>query len=216
MPSTVALAPVHHVAAITSAMVVVTCTAGALGTLTAWHRYAVAVDYVAGEPGVGVADYVSADNSAANVGVLWLIAYGVTFLTFLTWSWRARENAERLCALPHRLARGWVIGGWVVPPFPLIVLEDVWRTSQPSVPAATHARDLPRVWLVHCWWYALAACALVSLWLGAARGGAPTVAGFMMIASITTLLAGLQIVAAALVIALIRQITRWQSAPRPV
>jgi hypothetical protein len=215
MPSTVALAPVRHVAAVTSAMVVVTCTAGALGALTAWHRYAVAVEYMAGSPDVGVADYVSADNTAANVEVLWLIAYGVTCMTFLTWSWRARVNAERLCPLPHRLSRGWVIGGWAVPIFPLIVLEDVWRTSRPTVAAAAHVRKLPRAWLVHSWWYALAACALVGLWLSVARRGEPTLDALMTIASTTTLLAGLQLVAAGLVIAVIRQITQWQCTPRP-
>lgn len=214
MPSTVALAPVRHVAAVTSGMVVVTCAAGALGALTAWYRYKVAVDYVAGAPEVGVADYVSADNVAANVGVLWLIGYGVTFLMFLTWSWRARANAERLCPLPHRLSRGWVIGGWVVPPFPLIVLEDVWRTSRPSVPSAGHARELPRGWVVHYWWYASMACALVGVWLAVARRGEPTLDVLMTIASITTLLACLELVAAGLVITMIRQVTLWQSTPR--
>lgn len=211
MPSTVALAPVRHVAAVTSALAVVTCTAGALGALTSWHRYDVAVSYVAGEPDVGVADYVSADNTAANVGVLWLLAYGVTCVTFLTWSWRARANAERLCSVPHRLARGWVIGGWAVPPFPLLVLEDVWRTSRPAVPAAGHARELPRAWLVHYWWYACVACALAGGWLAVARVGEPTLPAFLTIATVTTLLAGLQIVAAALLIVVIRQITEWQS-----
>jgi hypothetical protein len=215
MPSTVALAPVRHVAAVTSAMVVVTCTAGALGALTAWHRYAVAVDYVAGAPEVGVADYVSADNTAANVGVLWLLAYGVTCMTFLTWSWRARANAERLCPLPHRVPRGWVIGGWIAPPLSLIVHEDVWRTSRPTLPAATHARELPRAWLVHYWWYASVAYGLVGLWLAIARRGEPTLDALKTIASITTLLAGLEIAAAGLAIAVIRQITTWQCTPRP-
>jgi uncharacterized protein DUF4328 len=214
MPSTVALAPVRHVAAVTSGMVVVTCVAGALGALTAWYRYKVAVDYVAGSPDVGVADYVSADNTAANVGVLWLIAYGVTCMTFLTWSWRARANAERLCPVPHRLSRGWVVGGWFVPPFPLIVLEDVWRTSRPSV-SGSHVRELPKAWLVHYWWYAAVACALVGLWLAISRRGEPTLDALMTTASITTLLACLELVAAGLVITVIRQITQWQSTPRP-
>jgi hypothetical protein len=210
MPSTVALAPMRQVAAVTSAMVVVTCTAGVLGTWAAWHRYQVAVDYVAGDPDVGVADYVSADNTAANIAVLWLLAYGVTCVTFLTWSWRARYNAELLCPLPHRLARGWVIGGWLVPVFPLIVLEDVWRTSRVRPPAAVHVRELPRAPLVHYWWYASTACALAGLWLAAVQLADPTMDVLLDIASTTTVLATLQIVAAGLVIMVIRQITQWQ------
>lgn len=214
MPSTVAL-PVRQVAVVTSAMVAVTCAAGVLGTWAAWHRYQVAVDYVAGDPGVGVADYVGADNMAANVAVLWLLAYGVTCVTFLTWSWRARCNAERFNALPHRLPRGWVIGGWLVPIFPLIIIEDVWRTSRPSRAEASHSRDLPRVPLVHSWWYAAAACALTGLWLTAAQHAEPTLDALLDIASTTTVLATLQILTAGLVIAVIRQITQWQSQPRP-
>jgi hypothetical protein len=211
MPSTVALAPVRQVALVTNIMVLVTCVAGAFGTGAAWHRYQVAVDYVAGEPGVGVADYVGADNTAANVALLWLLAYAVTCVSFLTWSWRARSNAELLCQLPHRLARGWVVGGWLVPVFPLIVLEDVWRTSRPSPPGATHARELPRAPLVHYWWYAAMACALVGLWLAVVRAGEPKLDVLLNIASVTTVLAVLQLVTAALVIPMVRQITRWQT-----
>lgn len=214
MPSTVALAPVRHVAAVTSAMIAVTCTAGVLGTWAAWHQYEVAVDYVAGEPGVGVADYVGADNTAANVAVVWLLAYAVTCVMFLTWSWRARANAELLCPLPHRLSRGWVIGGWFVPAFPLIVLEDVWRTSRPDVPGVGHARALPRALLVHYWWYAAMACALTGLWLAVTGQRESTHEVLLTVASVTTVLAVLQLVTATLVIAMISQITRWQS-PRP-
>jgi hypothetical protein len=211
MPSTVALAPLRQVAVVTGAMVVVTCTAGVLATWSAWHRYQVAVAYVAGEPDIGVADYVDADNTAANIALLWLLAYAVTAVTFLTWSWRTRHNAERLAPVPHRLGRAWTIGGWVVPVVPLIVLEDVWRTSRPDLPAVEHARELPRAPLVHYWWYAAAACALTGLWLTATRSGAPTLDALLNIASLTTVLAVLQIVAAALVIAVIRQVTLWQS-----
>lgn len=212
-PRTVALVPLREVAVVTRAMVVVTCAAGVLGTWAAWHRYHVAVDYVAGEPGVGLAKYVGADNTSANVAVLWLLAWLTTGVMFLTWSWRARDNAERLSSLPHRLGRGWVIGGWLVPAFPLIVLEDVWRTSRPGVPCTGHARDLPRAWLVRSWWYSALACGLVGLWLAVAQRDEPTIEALLNVASITTIVAMLQIVTAALVTAVIRQITRWQSAP---
>jgi hypothetical protein len=210
-PRTVALSPVRDVALVTRAMIVVTCAAGTLGTWAAWRRYQVATDYVAGKPGVGLAKYVGAANTSANTSVLWLLAYLTTGVTFLTWSWRARDNAERLSTLPHRLSRGWVVGGWFVPAFPLIVLEDVWRTSRPGLPAAGHARELPRAPLVHAWWYAMLASALVSSWLWVAQHSEPTIAELLNIASITTILAMLQIVAAALVTAMIRQITQWQS-----
>jgi hypothetical protein len=211
MPSTAAVAPVRQVAVVTCAMTIVTCMTGALGALAAWQRYDVGVDYVAGVPGVGVADYVGADNTAANIGLLWVLAYLVTAVTFLTWLSRARTNAELRCPLPHRLSRGWVIGCWLVPGFPLLVLEDVWRTSRPCVPTVEHVRDLPKAPLVHGWWYSAMACVLVGLWLGIVRRGEPTLAALLDIAWVTTVLAVLQCVTAGLVITLIRQITRWQS-----
>jgi hypothetical protein len=145
--------------------------------------------------------------------VLWLLAYAVTAVTFLTWSWRTRCNAERLSAVPHRLSRGWTIGGWLVPYFPLIVLEDVWRTSRPDHPSVEHARELPRAPLVHYWWYTAAACGLAGLWLASIGGGTPTLDALLNIASVTTVVATLQIVAAALLLPLIRQVTQWQVPP---
>jgi hypothetical protein len=210
-PRTVALAPVREMAAATRAMVVVTCAAGTLGTWASWHRYQVAVDYVAGEPGVGLAKYVSAYNTNANVGVLWVLAWLTTGVMFLTWSWRARDNAGRLSTLPHRLSRGWVIGGWLVPAFPMVVLEDVWRTSRPGVPCTGHARELPKAWLVRSWWYAALASSLAWVWLSVAQQSEPTIAALLDVASITTVLSILQIVTAALVTAVIRQITQWQT-----
>jgi hypothetical protein len=214
-PRTVALAPVREVAVVTRTMIVVTCAVGMLSTWAAWRRYQVAVAYVAGEPGVGVAKYVGAGNNSANAGVLWLLAWLTTAVAFLTWSWRARDNAERLSRLPHRLSRGWVISGWLVPAFPLIVLEDVWRTSRPGVPCTGHVRELPKSWLVRSWWSVTLANALVGLWLTVVKHGEPTIEALLNVASITTILAMLQIVAAALVTAMIRQITRWQCPPTP-
>jgi hypothetical protein len=211
MPRTAALAPVRRVAVVTCATTILTCVTGVLGTLAAWHRYDVGVDYVAGVPGIGVADYVGADNTAAGVGLLWFLAYAVTVVTFLTWAWRTRGNAERLCPTPHRLGRGWVLGCWFVPGFPLVLLEDVWRTSRPAVPAGRHARELPKAPLVHFWWYSAMACALVGLWLGLVRRGEPTLSVLLEIAWTTTALAVLQCVAAGLVIGVVRRITRWQS-----
>jgi hypothetical protein len=185
-------------------MMAVTCAAGALGTWAEWQRHQVASD-------AGLAAYVSAENVAANIAVLWLLAYLTTGVTFLTWAWRARCNAERLSALSHRLRRGWTIGGWLVPVAPLIVLEDVWRTSRPGLPRVEHARDLPRATLVHYWWFAALACGLAGMLLAVTREGEPTLDALLDIASVTTAVAVLQIVTAALAIPMVRQITRWQT-----
>jgi hypothetical protein len=216
-PRTVALAPIRQTATAASAMVVVTCAAGVLGAGAAWRRHEVSVDYVAGEPGVGVAALVSADNTSANVGVLWVLACAATGVLFLTWTWRARCNAERLSPLPHRLARGWAVGGWLVPvvnlAVPAAVLEDVWRVSRPGpvAPEVRHARELPKARLVGFWWCSVLACVLAAGWLVVVLERTATVALLADIAEVTTVLAALQIVAAALAIRLVRQVTAWQT-----
>jgi hypothetical protein len=215
-PRTVAMAPVRHAATVTSSMMAVTCTAGLLGAWAAWHHHQVAVDYVAGEPGIGVAAYVGADNTSAGTGLLWLLAGAVTAVMFLTWSWRARCNAELLSPLPHRLTRGWTVGSWFVPGLnaylPRAVMEDIWRTSRPDAPGdAGHARELPRAWLVHYWWYAVLASGLAALWLWVSHLVEPTVEELRDVAAVSTVLAVLQLVAAALAIPVIRRVTRWQA-----
>jgi hypothetical protein len=214
-PRTVARAPVRHTATAVSSMVVVTCAAGAFGAWATWRRYQVAVDYVAGEPGVGVAAYVGAENVSDNTGVVWLLAHLVTAVMFLTWLWRARCNAELLSPLPHRLTRGWAVGGWLVPVLnltvPRTVLEDVWRTSRPGAGEdVEHARELPRAWLVRYWWLAVLACAATGLWLSLAHRVEPTTDTLWNVAALTTLLTALEVVAAALVLPLVHQVTRWQ------
>jgi hypothetical protein len=59
------------------------------------------------------------------------------------------------------------------------------------------------------------ACVVVALWLAAVRQGESTLHALQHIAIVTTVLAVLQLVAAPLQIAMIRQITEWQSLPRP-
>jgi hypothetical protein len=214
-----ALLPVRPIATVATTMVFANCAANLFGTWTDWHRYQVAADYVAGEPGVGVADLVSADNLA--MGAVWLtvLALGGAAMVFLTWLWRSRVNAERLCRAEHRLSRGWTIGAWFVPVvnlwFPKQVVDDIWRTSRPGVPADTYRVDgLTPSPLVSVWWYSLLANVLVVAVLRVETRGEVTIEVLKAAAVYGTVSTLLLLVAATLLSQVIRQITQWQSTPR--
>jgi hypothetical protein len=214
-----ALLPVRPIATVATTMVFTNCAANLFATWTDWHRYQVAADYVAGEPDVGVADLVSADNLA--MGAVWLtvLALGAAATVFLTWLWRARVNAERLCRAEHRWSRGWTVGAWFVPVvnlwFPRQVVDDVWRTSRPGVPEDTYRVDgLGTSPLVGAWWYSLLANVLVVLALRVETRGEVTVDVLRAAALYGTVSTLLLLVSATLLSQVIRQITHWQSMPR--
>jgi Domain of unknown function (DUF4328) len=60
------------------------------------------------------------------------------FVLLIVWLYRAAKNNEVLGRQNPRLGPGWAIGGWFIPVanfvIPFIVLDDVWRGSDPSIP----------------------------------------------------------------------------------
>ncbi len=116
----------------------------------------------------------SSDSWAGQVAWLFLLGAGVSVIV---WLWRARRNAEALCAAPHRLQIGWVIGGWFCPVvnmwFPHTILTDVVHASDPRTPAdAADLRGRPANALVTAWWLTLLAgwaASLLSVRLSAPR-----------------------------------------------
>ncbi|MGW3657919.1 DUF4328 domain-containing protein [Streptomyces sp. NPDC005151] len=89
---------------------------------------------------------------------------GLTFLaagiTFLVWLRRVRVNAEVFRPDGHHHSRLWVFWGWVVPLanlwYPRRIVVDIWRASTPAGPGGEAPR--PRLWAINVWW----ACWLVS------------------------------------------------------
>ncbi|MFL6243017.1 MAG: DUF4328 domain-containing protein [Acidimicrobiia bacterium] len=60
-----------------------------------------------------------------------------TFVILIIWLYRAAKNNEALGRQNPRLGPGWAIGGWFIPiawwVIPFIILDDVWRGSDPSI-----------------------------------------------------------------------------------
>ncbi|WP_081878052.1 DUF4328 domain-containing protein [Nocardia brasiliensis] len=106
-----------------------------------------------GQPGVTRTEW----QSYTGVGVLAHLLQFSAGIVVISWLWRARHNAEALCTARHRLANGWVIGGWFCPVvnlwFPHTIMSDVWRASDPRTPPdAPDLRGRPGSALVTAWW----------------------------------------------------------------
>lgn len=89
---------------------------------------------------------------------VWVVALMLAGGLFIYWLSRARANAEILAPAGHRLAPGWVIGGWFVPlanlVLPALVVADIHRAGRPQARSAA--------WVVASWW-----CAWIGAWVAA-------------------------------------------------
>jgi hypothetical protein len=81
-------------------------------------------------------------NDANSLPAAMIVLSGLvglaTFVLLIIWLYRAAKNNEALGRQNPRLGPGWAIGGWFIPiawwVIPFIVLDDVWRGSDPSIP----------------------------------------------------------------------------------
>jgi hypothetical protein len=69
-------------------------------------------------------------------------------IVFLTWFYRARQNAGYL-DWPQRRSPGWAVGSWIVPIgflwFPYQIMADIWRAGLPAEQRKAFAY-LPAAW----------------------------------------------------------------------
>ncbi len=109
----------------TSFLVGATCLAGVLDAWSSWHRHSVGTAYLAGAPGIWVADLTSADGNGQTVGLLYVIAMLAAGVSLLVWQSRIRANV-RLLGEPSRRT-GWVAGGWYATTLVALVLTYLLR-----------------------------------------------------------------------------------------
>ncbi|MGV9450691.1 DUF4328 domain-containing protein [Streptomyces sp. NPDC003635] len=132
--------------------------AAALGVVIATDLFALWTDVVLYDVVSDLADgsgFVSveradrADRIFAAGGVIQTVALLVSAVLFLCWFHRARVNAEVFNPYGHRKKRGWAIGGWFTPVvnlwFPRRITLDIWDASSPWGAPRPHG-------LVNAWW----------------------------------------------------------------
>jgi hypothetical protein len=86
-----------------------------------------------------------------------LVTAFITLVVFITWMWRAAKNNEALGRQHPRFGPGWAIGGWFIPlanlVIPVLVMQDLWRGSDPAVPRGDMRWKIAdRSPLVGWWW----------------------------------------------------------------
>jgi Domain of unknown function (DUF4328)/Protein of unknown function (DUF2510) len=74
----------------------------------------------------------------------------------IVWTYRSATNAQALGRNGARLGPLWAIFGWFIPlasfVLPYIVIQDLWRSSDPDAPRGDGWRTLPGSTLVRGWW----------------------------------------------------------------
>ncbi|WP_232662793.1 DUF4328 domain-containing protein [Pseudonocardia sp. TRM90224] len=205
-----ALHPLGGLAVASSVLIGIGAIAWAITNhIAGWTAYATLVRVQSGSGGLiaGYATGVGAiKQSMINQGITVLVCF-VAAIVFIVWLSRARENAERISpAAPMRLAKGWAAGSWFVPfanlVLPVIVVLDVWRASAPSAEQRGGG-------LVGLWWFVSVGTWL--LWPIAGMVRSVATDGYYTSAVLATVQGVLTVISAALAVAVITQITRWQS-----
>jgi hypothetical protein len=102
------------------------------------------------------------DASTGRIGIVYLLevcAFFFTAVFFISWTYRAYQNAAALGAQERRFGAGWAIGGWFVPILslwrPKQIVDDIWRMSDPNDPPVVlrHAwRERSVPWVLSVWW----------------------------------------------------------------
>lgn len=204
--------PVRGLAIAASVLVAVVCVLNVAATWLGWTTYQLILDYLAGLD-VTYEDLLAADRTEQVFSWVTIAGWVAAISVFLVWLWRARGNAEALSSRPHRLARGWAVGGWIVPIvnfwFPFRIVHDIWWNSRP--PAVE-----PAARPVHRWWAAWVASLLAGIWVrvtARSQDTGPEWARELMVAD--TVATVFLCVAGVFVVLTIRQITAWQETPRP-
>ena len=97
-----------------------------------------------------------ADDVERTATLLFVAALIVAAALFIWWLWRMREDADWFDPYIARRAKGWVIGGWIVPVvsfwFPYQIVGDVAKANQPLPTSGYDDRQVPL--LVKLWWFA--------------------------------------------------------------
>ncbi|MEU6377748.1 DUF4328 domain-containing protein [Streptomyces sp. NPDC046909] len=149
-----------------------------------------------------------ADRLYAVAGTVQTVALIATVVLYLCWFHRVRVNAQVFDPSGHSMKGHWAVWGWFVPVvnlwFPRRITLEIWDTSSPWGAPRPHG-------LVNTWW-TFWIIALVSGRLAQSAGRRADTAETLHMAAGQTLFADVvDIVAAALAIAVVLRLTRMQN-----
>jgi hypothetical protein len=132
--------------------------AGVFGIVALANRLGVIRDLQNGNFGLDIGKRAQdADDLANAAGAILAVLGVVTAVVFIIWMWRVAKNNEALGRLNPRFGPGWAIGGWFIPfanlVIPVLMMQDLWRGSDPSVPRGDmNWRSARGSGLIGWWW----------------------------------------------------------------
>ena len=110
--------------------------------------------------GVDVSEetFLASDTIYGGIGILQLLAYLATVVTFLMWFHRAHRNLPALGARSLKYTPGWAVGYFFIPIanlfIPCRVAYEIWNGSHPETIGRTftEGENAPGASLVGLWW----------------------------------------------------------------
>ena len=99
---------------------------------------------------------LDAENVRGGFSAVFVIGTLVTAVLWALWVQRARVNATALGAAGQRQTDGMAVGGWFIPLANVVIgklmLNDLWRANDPTVPSGYRIEGRPVSGLVNTWW----------------------------------------------------------------
>jgi eukaryotic-like serine/threonine-protein kinase len=139
----------------------------AVGALSAFETWT--------EEGTDAALQDSYDADSVFTGLLGLLVVGMIAagVLFIVWLWQSYRTARQQGAGGFRFGLGWTIGAWFVPfanfVLPKLMVNDLWRASDPDAPAGWPIAGR-RVSPIVDWWWAFWLLGFVGLEVAASTG----------------------------------------------
>jgi hypothetical protein len=152
-------------------LLAVDAVAGVFAVVALANRLGVINDLENGNLGGDILKRARDSDDLANAafGIVGVLALA-TAIVFIVWMWRAAKNNEALGRMNPRLGPGWAIGGWFIPfanlVIPILIMQDLWRGSDPTVARGDPGWRTGRGAALVGWWWALWILGAVRLFAG--------------------------------------------------
>jgi hypothetical protein len=202
--------PAGGIGSAAAVLIVVVAILDVLGVVKVWNAYNLINDFVNSDGATSAEDMLNAANSVDSFRLIALLATIVAGIVMLVWVSRVRNNAERFGGPgSQRLSRGWAVWGWICPVvdlwFPYRTMSDIYRASATRKPA--------KATIIAVWWLAFLVSTLINQIGTRIVENDTGVSALRTDALLSTVSAVFTIIAAGLIVMIIRQINAWQSDP---
>jgi hypothetical protein len=153
-----------------------------------------------------------ADDRVGAMSSIVLVLYLITGIVWIIWFYRARKNADAFGSVFQRFGAGWAIGGWFCPIvnlwFPYVIAKDILDDTERDPNAGWPQRPFRPLLLL--WWLAYVALFVMGF-VESAASDSKTPDGLHHYTNVVIAATIARLVAAALALVVVRQITAAQT-----